>query len=192
LTILCWRVLVSIDDFHQFVSLLENQDVEVTNANFGGLSLLCDEFRFAALSERLSAFRQSADFKEMATMEDPEARLRLSGLEERLLQRDDDFAALRQTQESTAAALTAAVADRGAICTRTACECFLLKDNGNSPPGAKSRSGTRFNDHFGLSGCLCRVPRQTVLASVTGRPRPFRRARLSPPVRWPREHFDFH
>jgi hypothetical protein len=62
------------------------------DANFGGLSLLCDEFRFVALSERLSAFRQSAEFKEVATMEDSEARLRLSALEERLLQRDDEFA----------------------------------------------------------------------------------------------------
>jgi hypothetical protein len=46
---------VSVDDFHQFVSVVGNQDVEVTNANIGGLSLLCDEFRFEALSERLSA-----------------------------------------------------------------------------------------------------------------------------------------
>jgi hypothetical protein len=42
-------------------------------------------------------------------MEDSEARLRLSALEERLLQRDDEFAALREAQESTAAALTDAV-----------------------------------------------------------------------------------
>jgi hypothetical protein len=131
--------------------VLGNQDVEVTNANIGGLSRLSDEFRFEALCERLSAFRQSADFKKVATMEDSEARLRLSELEERLLQRDDDFAALRQTQESTALTLTAAVADRGAICARTACACFASEDNGNSRPGAKSRSRTRFNDHFGLS-----------------------------------------
>jgi hypothetical protein len=46
-------------------------------------------------------------------MEDSEVRLRLSGLEERLLQRDDDFAMLQrefarqsQAQESAAAALT--------------------------------------------------------------------------------------
>jgi hypothetical protein len=63
------RAPVSIDDFSQFVSMLEDKDVEVTNANIDGLSLLCDEFRFTALSERLSAFRQSADFKEMVTME---------------------------------------------------------------------------------------------------------------------------
>jgi hypothetical protein len=48
------RTPVSVDDFRQFVSALEDTDVEVTNANFRGLSLLCEEFRFAALSERLS------------------------------------------------------------------------------------------------------------------------------------------
>jgi hypothetical protein len=84
------RAPVSIDDFRQFVSVLEDKAVEVTNANFGGLSLLCDEFRFESLSERLSAFRQSPDFKAM--MEDSEARLCLS--------------AQRQTQKSTTAALT--------------------------------------------------------------------------------------
>jgi hypothetical protein len=130
--------------------------------------------------------------KELATTEDSEVRLRLSGLEERLLQRNHDFAGLRQTQESTTAALTAAVADRGAMWTRIACACFASEGNGNSRPGAKSRSRTRFNDHFGLSEWLCQIPRETVLASVAGRTRQFRRARLSPPVQWLREHFDFH
>jgi hypothetical protein len=60
---------VSVDDFRQFVLALEDKDVEMTNANFGGLSLLCDEFRFTPLSERLSAFRQSADFKEVVIAE---------------------------------------------------------------------------------------------------------------------------
>jgi hypothetical protein len=83
---------------------------EVTNANIGGLSLLCDEFRFAALSARLSAFRRSSDFQEAAATEDPGARLRLSALEERLLRRDHEFAALRQAQESMAATLGNAVA----------------------------------------------------------------------------------
>jgi hypothetical protein len=63
------RAPVSIHDFRQFVSALTDKDVEVTNRNFGGLSLLSDEFRFEALSERLSAFRQSADFKEVVIAE---------------------------------------------------------------------------------------------------------------------------
>jgi hypothetical protein len=93
------RAPVSVDDFHLFVSALEDKDVEKTNANFGRLSLLCDEFHFASLSERLSAFWESAEFKEVSVMEDSESRLRLSVLEDRLLQRDDAFAALRQAQE---------------------------------------------------------------------------------------------
>jgi hypothetical protein len=107
---------VSVNDFRQFVSALEDKDVEVTNVNFGGLSLLCDEFRFEGLSERLSAFRQSADFKEAAVSEDSEARLNFSALEERLLLYDHKFAALQdelarqsQAQESTAAVLTEAL-----------------------------------------------------------------------------------
>jgi hypothetical protein len=66
----------------------------VTDANIGGLSLLCDEFRFTALSEHLSAFRQSADLTKVSVLEDSETRLRISVLEERLLQCDCDFALL--------------------------------------------------------------------------------------------------
>jgi hypothetical protein len=104
-------VPVSVDDFRQFILAADNQEVEVTNASFGGFSLLYDEFLFENLSGRLSAFRQSTDLK--ATMDDCEARLRLSALEERLLQRDGVFEALHQTQESTATALTDAIVRRG-------------------------------------------------------------------------------
>jgi hypothetical protein len=75
------RAPVSVEDFCQFVSVLEDKNVEVTNANIGSFSLLCDEFRFTVLSERLSAFWQPPDLK--ASMEDSEARVRLSGLEGR-------------------------------------------------------------------------------------------------------------
>jgi hypothetical protein len=108
------RAPVSVDDFRQFVLALEGQDFEVTDANFGGLSLLCDEFCFESLSERLSAFQKSADLIEFARMEDSESRLRLSGLEELQQQRDHDFAALRQTQESIAVALTDATVRQNA------------------------------------------------------------------------------
>jgi hypothetical protein len=76
--------------------------------------MLCDEFHFESLSERLSAFRQSADFKTFVMMEDSEARQRLSGLEERLLQRDHDIAMLRQTQKSISAALMDAIVRQNA------------------------------------------------------------------------------
>jgi hypothetical protein len=69
--------------------------VAITNANFKGLSQLCDEFRFRDLAVQLSQFRESNDFKEQAMMEDSEARMRLSVLEERMHQRDKEIAALR-------------------------------------------------------------------------------------------------
>jgi hypothetical protein len=64
------RSPVSVDNFHQFVSALEEKNVEVTNGNIDGLSMLCDEFCFFGLSERLSAFQQSADCKKVAAMDD--------------------------------------------------------------------------------------------------------------------------
>jgi hypothetical protein len=73
-------VPVSVDDFHQFGFGLEDKYVEVRNANFGGFSLLWDEFRFESLSEHLTRFQQSVDLK--AGMEDFEARLCLSALDE--------------------------------------------------------------------------------------------------------------
>jgi hypothetical protein len=57
------RAPASVDRFRQFVVVLEDRDVEQTNANVGILSLLCDEYRFFCLSEPLSAFQQSAFFK---------------------------------------------------------------------------------------------------------------------------------
>jgi hypothetical protein len=71
-------------------------------------------------------------------MKDSEGRLCLSALEERLLQRDGRFTALRQTQESTAAALP----DRGTIYTRTGCACLGPEGNANS---AHSEAGRRPN-----------------------------------------------
>jgi hypothetical protein len=47
------RSPVSVDDFHQFVWALENKDIEVTNVNVGGLSLMSDEFGFVGLTSGL-------------------------------------------------------------------------------------------------------------------------------------------
>jgi hypothetical protein len=49
----------------------------------------------AALSERLSARQQSADFKHVAVMEDSQARMPFSSLEDRRPQRDPDFVLLQ-------------------------------------------------------------------------------------------------
>jgi hypothetical protein len=66
---------VSLADFREFVSVLEDQTVTITNANFRGLSRLCDEFRFRDLSGQLSRFRESGEFKGKETREDSETRI---------------------------------------------------------------------------------------------------------------------
>jgi hypothetical protein len=48
---------VSVSVFREFVSALEDCEIEITTANVAGLSELSAEFGFASLSKRLSAFR---------------------------------------------------------------------------------------------------------------------------------------
>jgi hypothetical protein len=55
---------VSLGDFREFVSALKGDALIINNDNFKGLSRLCDEFHFRDLAERLSQFRNSADFQE--------------------------------------------------------------------------------------------------------------------------------
>jgi hypothetical protein len=66
---------VSLDDFQEFVSALEGATVTISNDNFRGLSQLSAEFRFRALTEQLSQFRQSDNFREDATMANIEAHI---------------------------------------------------------------------------------------------------------------------
>jgi hypothetical protein len=54
---------VSVNDFREFVSALEDRTVKVTKDNFRGLLHLSEEFRFRALAAHLSQFRASADFE---------------------------------------------------------------------------------------------------------------------------------
>jgi hypothetical protein len=86
---------ISLDDFREFVSALEGTTATITNNNFKGLSQLCEEFRFRDLAAQLSDFRNSGNFKEPSTMEDSEARMRLSALEERMEDRDREIEQLR-------------------------------------------------------------------------------------------------
>jgi hypothetical protein len=44
---------VSLDILRQFTSTLEDHAIEITNLNLSDLSLLCDEFGFLSLRERL-------------------------------------------------------------------------------------------------------------------------------------------
>jgi hypothetical protein len=50
---------VSVAHFRLFISPLEDNAVIITEENFRGLWLLCEEFSFGALRTRLRAFRQS-------------------------------------------------------------------------------------------------------------------------------------
>jgi hypothetical protein len=60
--------------------------VPITKDNIGGLTRLCEEFQFGALSERLSQFCESDELKEDVTQKDLEARMQ---------HRDSEIAALR-------------------------------------------------------------------------------------------------
>jgi hypothetical protein len=82
------RSHISQSDFRTFVSALEGASVPLTKDNLLGLTLLCEEFHFGELSERLSQFRDFDDVKEGAALKDLEARKRLSALEERMQERN--------------------------------------------------------------------------------------------------------
>jgi hypothetical protein len=67
---------VSLAIFRDFVSVLEGNDIEITEVNHSGLSLLAEEFDCADLSVKLAAFVPSSNFK------DTETQSRISALEE--------------------------------------------------------------------------------------------------------------
>jgi hypothetical protein len=69
-------------DFRQFLSALEGDTVAIAKEDIGGLSLLCSEFGFEELATQLSEFRRSPAYKDAPRIEDTEARLRLSELQE--------------------------------------------------------------------------------------------------------------
>jgi hypothetical protein len=87
---------VSLEVFREFLSALDGFAVAIGSANFAGLSLLCAEFGFEGLRERLSEFRRSADFAgEAGETADAEARARIAALEARALERDRETAVLQ-------------------------------------------------------------------------------------------------
>jgi hypothetical protein len=100
---------VLLSDFQEFISALEGASVKITNSNFGGLSLLCDEFRFRDLARQVSEFRESGEFKEETTIEDSEARKRISALEERMEQHDQEIVVLQSKLSRQAEAHESAV-----------------------------------------------------------------------------------
>jgi hypothetical protein len=86
---------VTLSDIRTFVTAPEGASVLITTDNIGGLTRLCEEFQFGALSARLSQFRESDELKEDVMLKDLEARKRLLALEERMQQHDSEIAALR-------------------------------------------------------------------------------------------------
>jgi hypothetical protein len=88
------RASVPLSLFRDFVAALEGEAIQITNGTVGGLSLLCAEFGFQALTAKLSEFRASPAFRPAQAMDDCEARLRLAALEERWRDRDHEIARL--------------------------------------------------------------------------------------------------
>jgi hypothetical protein len=73
------RSSVPLRVFQDLISALEGKALQITPANFLGLSRLCEEFGFCDLSAKLTVFEQSLD------MRDADARARICVLEERFL-----------------------------------------------------------------------------------------------------------
>jgi hypothetical protein len=125
------RAPVSVDDFRPFVSVLKDKDVEVTNANFDGFSLLCEEFRFTALSERLSTFQQSPEFQKVVIAEMRQSQTAASLAVIPRLDLSFTFMAKGVTLEcdvSEAVSVSAAVREQLSV---DACACmFSLSDVG--------------------------------------------------------------
>jgi hypothetical protein len=82
---------VSLDDFQDFVTALEDKSINIKDRNFPGLSQLSEEFGFQALLAKLSAHRRSPGLSDAQTAE---CRSRISALEERTGQHEDQLAAL--------------------------------------------------------------------------------------------------
>jgi ubiquitin len=103
----------SIEVFREFVSALNGEAIEITNVNFSGLSLLCTEFGFGSLFAQLSAFRSSGAFS--GGTAESEALGRLAVLEQRVLERDHETAALRAELGRLSAAFESGRADHARL-----------------------------------------------------------------------------
>jgi hypothetical protein len=86
---------VPVSDFRDFVSAIEGLPFSITPSNFRGLSQLSTEFGFASLSSQLSDFLDSPHFTPTPPLTEWEARLRLSSMEERMLQCEREISDIR-------------------------------------------------------------------------------------------------
>jgi hypothetical protein len=71
---------VSVPAFREFVSALEGKCPEITSANVEGLSLLCDEFGFEALTAQLLSISR------LSAPSDADARVLICELDSRVLE----------------------------------------------------------------------------------------------------------
>jgi hypothetical protein len=79
---------VSLEDFRDFVSALEDKPINIKDRNFPGLSQLSEEFGFQALLMKLSTHRRSPGLSDAQTAE---IQSRLSAVEERAGQHEDQI-----------------------------------------------------------------------------------------------------
>jgi hypothetical protein len=83
---------VSLKDFQDFVTALEDKPINIKDRNFLGLSQLSEEFGFQALLAKFSSYRRSAGLSDAQTAE---CRSRISALEERAGQHERQLAVLQ-------------------------------------------------------------------------------------------------
>jgi hypothetical protein len=82
------RSVVSADVFRLFRSAVEGEVIEITNANIKGLSVVCDEFGFGSISQRLRAFKDGPAHQ----------KVRIGALEGRARLLEADFQARQKVQ----------------------------------------------------------------------------------------------
>jgi hypothetical protein len=112
---------IPLGHFRSFVEAVKGNDIQITNENISYLSQICEEFEFWSLSSKLSAFRDSPSFENKA---DPEARSRISPLEESDSQQERCLAALEAKQSRLApvsAELSQMQTDFLRRCARASC-----------------------------------------------------------------------
>jgi hypothetical protein len=80
-----------------FISAVNGEEIELTNENIDGLSVLCGEFQFLSLSRRLDVFKNTSTYR---------LEQRFNALEANLQSLTNKMTSLEGAQQSTAHALT--------------------------------------------------------------------------------------
>jgi hypothetical protein len=114
------RSSVPLAIFRDFVAALAGTPPEITNENIDELSLVCSEVGFQSLSAKLTKFRASPAFRSVQMTQDSQARLRITALEERWLQRDREIAELRSRISVLEAGILLLKKDQSTLATKTA------------------------------------------------------------------------